>query len=74
MQRRAAAGIAGIGVRTTGGQCVNFGPILGRGGGDMDKLRPIAQPELPMHALSVDHFGRTQASPLARRPRPVQFR
>ena len=49
------AGIPGIGVRATGDQIVDFGSLLGRGGGDMNELRPVAQPEPPVHAVSVDH-------------------
>ena len=55
MQRRAAAGIPGIGVRATGEQLVDFGAVLGHGGGDMDELRPVAQPKQSVHAVGVNH-------------------
>ena len=54
MQRRAAAGVARIGVRATGNHLVDFGPVLGHGRGDMEELRPVAQPEPPVYAVRVD--------------------
>ena len=55
MERGAAAGIAGIGVRAIGDQMVDFAPVLGHGGGNMDELRPVAQLEPPVHAVGVNH-------------------
>ena len=74
MQRGAAAGVARIGVRAIGDQAVDLGPVLGGGGGDMEELRPVTEPEPTVHAVGVDHFGRTQAFPLVWRPRPARFR
>ena len=52
---RAAAGVAGVGVRAAGDELIDFGAVLGHGRGDMDELRAVTQPELSMHAVGVDH-------------------
>ena len=57
VERRAAAGVAAIGVRAARDQIIYFGAVLGHRGGYMDELRPVAQPETPVHAISVNHTG-----------------
>ena len=73
MERRAGAGVTGIGVLAAGDQRVDFGTVLGHGGRDMDDLRPVAQPEPSVHPVCVDHLGRVQAFLLVWRPPLVRL-
>ena len=76
VQRRAAAGVSGVGVGATGDQNVDLRPVLGNGSGDMDELCPVAQPEPSVHAVGVDHScsEAIDLRPILRMPQGILWR